>query len=79
MAEVRRMVDFSPRERQVFLLLAKGFGNQEILTELEISLHTAKQYKSEVMRKLKVQTLAELIALASGAGTVGVFPPIKYS
>jgi FixJ family two-component response regulator len=54
----------SPREREVFYLLAKGFGNQEILTELDISLHTVKQYKSEVMRKLKLQTLAELIALA---------------
>jgi FixJ family two-component response regulator len=53
----------SPREAQVHDLLLKGFGNREIVETLGISLPTAKQYKSEVMRKMGVRSLAELISL----------------
>ena len=55
----------SPRERQVFDLLAKGYGNKELVDELGIALSTAKEYKSEVMYKLRLRSLAELIALNS--------------
>jgi FixJ family two-component response regulator len=53
----------SPRERQVFNLLAKGYGNRELVEELGISLPTVKEYKSEVMHKLRLRSIAELIAL----------------
>ena len=53
----------SPRERQVFELLTKGYGNKELVDELGISLPTVKEYKSEVMYKLRLRSLAELIAL----------------
>lgn len=54
----------SPREMQVHDLLLNGYGNREIVEALGISLPTAKQYKSEVMRKLGVRSLAELISLS---------------
>ncbi len=53
----------SPRERQVFDLLAEGYGNRELVEALSISLPTAKQYKSEVMYKLRLRSLSELISL----------------
>jgi two-component system response regulator FixJ len=53
----------SPREREVFELLAIGFNNAQLQEKLQIALPTAKQYKSEVMRKLNLSSLAELIAL----------------
>jgi len=53
----------SPRERQVFQLLSQGFSNKELMENLNISLPTAKQYKSEVMYKLRLRSLAELISL----------------
>lgn len=56
----------SPREREVFELLAVGFNNLQIQEKLRISLPTAKQYKSEVMRKLNLSSLAHLIALKNG-------------
>jgi FixJ family two-component response regulator len=52
----------SPRERQVFNLLAKGYGNRELVEALGISLPTVKEYKSEVMHKLRLRSIAELIA-----------------
>jgi FixJ family two-component response regulator len=56
----------APREREVFELLALGFNNAQIQEKLQIALSTAKQYKSEVMRKLNLSSLAELIALKNG-------------
>jgi FixJ family two-component response regulator len=57
----------APREREVFELLALGFNNAQIQEKLQIALSTAKQYKSEVMRKLNLSSLAELIALKKAA------------
>ncbi len=53
----------SPREREVLGLLVKGYNNGEIMAALGISLPTAKQYKSEVMRKLAVRSLSQLIEM----------------
>lgn len=55
----------SPREREVFHLLAKGLNNQELVKQLGISIETVKQYKQEVMRKCDCRSLAELIETAS--------------
>ena len=55
----------SPREMQVHELMLKGYNNREIMDALQISLPTAKQYKSEVMRKLGARSLSELIALSA--------------
>lgn len=57
----------SPRELQVFNFLALGFNNNELMDELKISLPTVKQYKSEVMYKLRLRSVAELIAMHSDA------------
>jgi len=40
-----------------------GFNNTQIVNELQISLPTAKQYKSAVMNKLGLRSIAELVAL----------------
>lgn len=58
----------SPREREAFDLLAQGFNNAQIQEALKVSLPTAKQYKSEVMRKLNLRSLAQLIALKKQSG-----------
>jgi DNA-binding CsgD family transcriptional regulator len=55
------MDDLSPRERQVHALLVRGANNTQIMDALGVSIHTAKQYKSEVLRKFDVANLADLI------------------
>jgi two-component system response regulator FixJ len=57
------MAHLAPREREVMLLLLKGYSNNEIVDALSISLPTAKQYKSQLMRKLGVRSLSELMRL----------------
>ena len=59
----------SPRELEVFWLLTRGFNNNEIVREMGISLPTAKQHKSQVLRKLDVNSISELIEISTGAPT----------
>ena len=58
----------APREREVYRLMLKGYGNKEIMEALDISLATTKQYKSEVLRKLDVRSLSQLMKLSEGTG-----------
>lgn len=68
----RLLDELKPRELEAFFLLAKGYSYQELMRVLHISLPTAKQYRAAVMRKLKFDSLAELIRfhqdLTEGAG-----------
>lgn len=57
------LTHLSPREREVMDLMVKGHNNAEIVEMLCISLPTAKQYKSQIMRKLDVRSLSQLIKL----------------
>lgn len=62
------MARLSPRQREVHDLLLRGYANGEIVGALGISLATAKQYKTEVMRKLGVSSLSALMAQTRTAG-----------
>lgn len=57
----QHFLKLAPREREAFHLLARGFSNSQLKEAMDIALPTAKQYKAEVMRKLKFRSLSELI------------------
>jgi FixJ family two-component response regulator len=59
----QKMKILSPRELETFGLLVIGFNNIQIANELGISLPTAKQYKSAVLYKLGLRSIAELVSL----------------
>ena len=54
----------SPREFAVFQRLAAGFSNQEIARELGLSEKTISSHKSNLMAKLAIFNMAELIRYA---------------
>ncbi len=58
----QQLKGLTPRELDAYHCLAKGHAYSEMMQALGISLPTAKQYRTAVMRKLKFATLAELIA-----------------
>ncbi len=58
------------REREVVQLLAEGRSNKEVADRLGISTRTAEGHRSEIMRKLKLGSLAELIRFAIRNGIV---------
>lgn len=64
----KRYVTLSPRERQVMGLVVSGKMNKEIAYELGTSQVTVKIQRRQVMRKMKADSLAELVATAAKLG-----------
>jgi two-component system response regulator NreC len=58
------------RERDVFTMLALGYTNQEIAKRLFISVRTVNSHRAHVMRKLRLETRAELVLLALSSGAI---------
>jgi DNA-binding NarL/FixJ family response regulator len=63
-----RLSTLTPREREVFQLLAVGKANKEVASALEISLGTAKKHRENLQRKLDCHSAAELARLAIREG-----------
>ena len=69
----RTRVDaLTPREREVFQLLALGHSNKSVARELGISLGTAKKHRENLQRKLACQSPAELARLAIREGLLNL-------
>jgi FixJ family two-component response regulator len=51
----------SPRERQVMQFVVSGRLNKEIAHELRISERTIKLHRGQVMRKMRAESLADLV------------------
>jgi FixJ family two-component response regulator len=71
----QKLKALSPREREVFTLMARGYGNAELASELGVALSTVKEYKSEMMYKLRLRSLSELMALSESAQSRSVATP----
>src|SRR5262249_42871189 len=61
------MDSLTPRERQVFLLVAAGMPNKNIATRLGVCLQTVKLHRGHVMQKLRLDSVADLVRLAEKA------------
>ncbi len=59
-----RLKSLTPRERQVMDLVILGRSNKQIARELDISPKTVEVHRSNVMAKMKAQSLAELVTIA---------------
>ncbi|WP_419778798.1 PAS domain-containing protein [Maridesulfovibrio sp.] len=60
----------SSREYQVFLLLIQGKRIKDIADNLGITPNTASTYRSRVMKKLNISSVAEMIQYAMSIGLV---------
>jgi DNA-binding NarL/FixJ family response regulator len=60
----------TPREREVFQVLASGVGNREIATRLTISEHTVKFHVASIPGKLGAASRTEAVALTIRHGFV---------
>jgi two-component system response regulator NreC len=71
-AEARRAEEdpLSDREREVLRLLALGHTNQEISTQLFISVRTAETHRAHIMQKLRLSSRAELVRYALDQGVL---------
>jgi DNA-binding NarL/FixJ family response regulator len=61
----------SERERDITHLLALGHTNPEIGKKLFISVRTVDTHRAHIMRKLQLETRAELVMFALANGIIG--------
>lgn len=54
----------TPREREIVQLLAEGKSTKEVATVLDLSVKTAETHRSNIMRKLKLHSVGELVLYA---------------
>jgi FixJ family two-component response regulator len=59
-----RLDTLTPREREVFGLVASGLLNKQVAFELGITEKTIKVHRARVMEKMDAQSLADLVRFA---------------
>lgn len=72
LTETQALQQLTPREREVLEYIVLGDSNRMVATRLDLSVRTVEAYRAHVMEKLQVQSLAELVRLAT---RLGVRPP----
>ena len=62
------LATLTQRERQVFDLIVRGRINKQIAHELGTTERTVKAHRHQVMEKMQVHSLAELVSIAERLG-----------
>ena len=60
----------TPREREILQLVAEGKSNKEIASALNLSVYTVETHRANIMEKLKLKSLPELILYAVRKGII---------
>jgi DNA-binding NarL/FixJ family response regulator len=60
----------TPREHQVFVLIARGRGVTDVAAELNVATSTVSNHVAQVKEKLGVQTLGAIVAYAHRVGLI---------
>jgi PAS domain S-box-containing protein len=70
-AEPASLPMLSPRERQVFGMVARGHTSQEIADELALSPKSVETYRARFMTKLQLRTRTDIVRCAIAHGLLG--------
>ncbi|WHT20360.1 response regulator transcription factor [Crossiella sp. CA-258035] len=70
--EPRPLTGVTDREREVLTLVGRGLSNDEIATQLRLSLATVKTYVGRLLAKLHARDRAQLVIIAYEHGLVRV-------
>ena len=58
----------TPREKQILQLVAEGVTSRDIADKLDISKRTVEHHRANMMKKLNIKRVADLIKYAIGRG-----------
>ncbi len=67
-AVLKKIESLTDRERQVMAMVAAGKANKVIAIDLNISTRTVELHRANVMHKMQVRSLAELVKALYSAG-----------
>jgi DNA-binding NarL/FixJ family response regulator len=62
--ESPKLPTLTPREREVIQLLAEGKSSKEVASLLNLSTKTAETHRSNIMRKLDIHSIRDLVVYA---------------
>jgi len=62
--ESPKLPTLTPREREVIQLLAEGKSSKEVASLLNLSTKTAETHRSNIMRKLNIHSIRDLVVYA---------------
>ena len=65
-----RLGKLTPREREVFELVVRGKLNKQVAHQLGTSERTVKAHRHNIMQKLDMQSVAELVLFAERVGVL---------
>lgn len=65
-----RFARLTPRQIEIFDLVADGFTSHAIATKLNISVRTVDSYRAEVMEKMQADSVASLVRQAIRLGRI---------
>jgi RNA polymerase sigma factor (sigma-70 family) len=66
-----RLARLTPREREVFDLVVRGKLNKQIAHQLGTVERTIKAHRHSIVKKLQMQSVAELVLFAERVGLLG--------
>ena len=69
-AETASRERLTPREREVVRLVAEGLSSRQVAERLGISVKTVETHRSNILRRLGVESVGELVRWAVRAGLV---------
>ena len=69
-----RYESLTPREREVMPLVVSGLLNKQIAAEIGASEATVKVHRSQLMRKMGAESVADLVRMAAEMGVPAAKP-----
>ncbi len=62
--QARKLNSLTPRQKEILRLVAQGNTNREVAHHLKISVRTVEVHRFNLMRRLRVRNVAQLIRQA---------------
>ncbi len=66
--EEKELIEFTPREKEILLLIKSGMLSKEISNRLSVSIHTVNKHRQNIMQKMNADNIIEAIEYARKLG-----------